>query len=63
MAIVNTSKPSAPTLTNTTKVSFAELWSTILTTWASETRTWLETGSLIDNTSRVTNSLTNIAKP
>ena len=39
-------------VTNTTKVSFAELWSTITTTWASETRTWLDCSSLIDNTSR-----------
>ena len=38
-------------ITNTTKVSFAELWSTITTTWATETRTWLETGSLMNNTS------------
>lgn len=36
-------------VTNTTKVSFAELWSTIITTWATETRTWGDTGSLIDN--------------
>lgn len=35
--------------TNTTKVSFAELWSTITTTWASETRTWADTASLMDN--------------
>lgn len=38
-------------ITNTTKVSFAELWSTITTTWANETRTWLDCSSLIDNTS------------
>lgn len=58
----NTSKPST-SVVNTTKVSFAELWSTILTTWASETRTWDETGSLIDNTTRATSSMTNVAKP
>src|SRR5574343_1513010 len=38
-------------VTNVTKVSFAELWSTITTTWASETRTWLDTGSIIENVS------------
>lgn len=53
MAITNTTKPSAPSLTNTTRASFAELWSTISTTWASETRTWTETGSLIDNLSKI----------
>lgn len=35
---------------NTDKVSFAELWSTITTTWASETRTWAECASLMINT-------------
>lgn len=38
-------------VTNTSKVSFAELWSTITTTWASETRTWLDCASIIENTS------------
>ena len=51
MAIVNSSKPST-TLANTTRVSFAELWSTITTTWASETRTWKATGSLLTNTAK-----------
>ena len=36
---------------NTAKVSFGETWATILTTWASETRTCLDTGSLMDNIS------------
>lgn len=34
---------------NTDKVSFAELWSTITTTWATETRTWLQMSSLVTN--------------
>lgn len=62
MALTNTSKPTT-SITNTTKVSFAELWSTITTTWASETRTWADMVSLIDNTSKPTTSLTNVAKP
>jgi len=62
MPIVNTSKP-ASSITNTNKVSFAELWSTITTTWATETRTWIETGSLMDNTNKVTSSITNTPKP
>ena len=49
MALTNVSKPTT-TLTNITKVSFAELWSTILTTWDSEPRTWDATGSLFVNT-------------
>lgn len=39
-------------VTNASRVSSAELWSTITTTWATETRTWLDTSSLIDNVSR-----------
>ena len=62
MSIINTAKPST-TITNAVKASFGELWSTITTTWASETRTWLDTSSLIDNTSRPSASLTNVSKP
>lgn len=62
MAITNTSKPTT-SLTNTTRVSFAELWSSITTTWASETRTWLATGSLFTNTTKQSSSITNVAKP
>ena len=50
MAITNQSKPTT-SLVNTTKVSFGETWSTILTTWATETRTWLDCISLFTNAS------------
>lgn len=50
-------------ITNTTKVSGAELWSTITTTWAGETRTWLDCASLFDNTAKQSSTMTNIAKP
>lgn len=64
MSITNTPKPSAGTMTNTVRVSDAELWSTITTTWASEIRTWAETASLLDNTARPTaGSMTNTPKP
>ena len=62
MPITNTDKVSS-SITNTSKVSFAVLWSTITTTWASETRTWADTASLMDNISRVSTSMTNVAKP
>lgn len=62
MAITNTTKPTT-TLTNTTKVSFAEIWATILTTWATETRTWLAAGSLFTNATKQTSSVTNTSKP
>ena len=63
MAITNTAKPSAPSFTNTNRVLSAETWATISTTWATETRTWAQTESEMTNTSRVSASITNIAKP
>lgn len=62
MTITNTVKPS-DSITNIAKVSFAELWSTILTTWSAETRTWAGTGSLFTNITRQSSTLTNTAKP
>ncbi len=62
MALVNTSKPTT-SIVNATKASYAELWSTITTSWASETRTWAECISLMDNLTKPTTSLTNVAKP
>lgn len=56
MSLTNQSKP-VTSVTNATKVSFAELWSTITTTWASETRTWADCVSLIDNATRAQLSL------
>lgn len=61
MAITNTSKPTT-SFTNITRVSSSELWSTITTTWATETRTWEECVSLVTNSSKTSTSLTNIAK-
>jgi hypothetical protein len=62
MALTNTTKPST-TFTNASKASDAELWSTIATTWASETRTWDQCISLFDNTGKPTTAFTNTAKP
>lgn len=62
MAITNIAKPST-SITNTAKVNLAELWSTITTTYASETRTWDDCISLIDNISKPTTSITNVNKP
>lgn len=56
MALINESKPST-SLANATKVSFAELWSTITTTYATETRTWADCISLMDNISISTNPI------
>lgn len=62
MSITNTSKPTTSFL-NIAKVAFAELWSTIMTTWGSETRTWADCASLIDNVSKNSSSIVNTSKP
>lgn len=53
MTIKNLSKPST-SLTNSSKVSSAELWSTITPTWAAETRTWAQCASLMTASSKPT---------
>ena len=63
MSITNTSKPSAPSFTNSTRVVPYETWDTITTTWDTETRTWDDMASNMSNTSRVSASITNVAKP
>jgi len=60
--MINTTKPST-SLINASKVSFGETWATIPTTWLSETRTWLATGSLFTNPSKPSTTFSNIAKP
>jgi len=59
----NISKPSSSTYSNTGKPAFAELWSTITTTWATETRTWQDMASIMDNTTKQSSSIVNTAKP
>lgn len=44
-------------ITNSSKVDFSELWSTITTDWGEETRSWLDCISLIDNTKKPNISL------
>ena len=62
--MINTAKPSAPSLTNTAKVSNSETWATIVTTWATETRSWLDMISTMNNTARPSSSgMTNTIKP
>ena len=56
MSLINTSKPTTA-LTNATKASFAELWSTITSTWASETRYWEDLVSVMNNTAVADSSL------
>jgi hypothetical protein len=62
MSITNTSKPTT-SLSNVSKPFGGETWASILTTWATETQTWIEVSQIIDNISKPTTSITNIAKP
>lgn len=63
MAITNTTKPSAPSITNVSRISTGETWASILTTWAAETRTWTDVASFFTNAARVSAAMTNTAKP
>lgn len=58
----NEAKPST-TLNNSPKISIGETWATIDTTWASETRTWLAVSQLLSNSSKVSSTISNQAKP
>ena len=62
MAIINVSKPTS-SYTNTARPSTGLTWAEATMTWAAQTDIWQGTASLIDNTSRVSSSLTNVAKP
>ena len=50
-------------MTNSDKVASYETWDSISTTWTSETRTWLDMGSLFSTLSKPTTTMTNLAKP
>jgi len=60
--ITNITKPTT-SVENLTKVNIGETWASIITTYASETRSWSQFASLIGNVSRVTSSISNVAKP
>lgn len=62
MAITNVSKPST-SLLNTARPDTGLIWSEATMTWVAQTDTWGESGSLIDNSSRISSSITNQAKP
>ena len=58
----NASKPTT-SYSNVAKVASYETWATIPTTWATETRTWQDMGSLFENASKQSSSITNVNKP
>ena len=51
MSITNVSKPSS-SISNLTKINIGETWDSITTTWATETRTWDDMRSIIDNNTK-----------
>ena len=50
-------------MTNEAKVSIGTTWSTWLTSWNDETRTWDELSQTIANNGRTNSTITNQAKP
>lgn len=52
MALINTAKPAAPSLTNATRVVSYETWDTNTTTFDTETRNWDAMGAEMTNTRR-----------
>lgn len=62
MSITNTTKPSS-SYANTARPTTGLIWNDATMTWNAQTDTWLGTASLIDNTSRVSSSMTNVVKP
>lgn len=62
MALTNVSKPTT-TLANTTKINIGETWDSILSTWATESRTWDMMASIISNATRISSSMTNVVRP
>ena len=52
MPLVNTTKPS-DSYANTVRPLTGETWDSIDTTWDTETRTWAEIGSLVNNSARI----------
>jgi hypothetical protein len=61
--MINTPKPSAPSMTNTIKVVGYETFDTLTTTFDTETRTFDQMGTTMTNTARVTSTMTNTPKP
>ena len=60
--MINQSKPTT-SLLNSAKVSIGETWDSIITTWATETRTWEAVSKLIENSTKISSSITNEVKP
>lgn len=62
MALINTSKPTT-SFANLTKINIGLIWDAATMTWNSASFTWDSTASVIDNISKISSTLTNIARP
>jgi hypothetical protein len=60
--MINQSKPTT-SYTNTAKINIGEVWNTDLNQWQNESRTWDDMASLLDNATKISSSISNIAKP
>jgi hypothetical protein len=62
MPIVNQSRPSS-SLTNQTKIDIGLTWDAATMTWDQALFTWDSTVSLISNATKISSSITNVARP
>lgn len=60
--MINQDRPTS-SVSNQAKINIGETWATIMTTYATEIRTWADMASIISNLSKVSSSITNQAKP
>jgi len=62
MAITNLSKISS-SVTNQTKINIGLVWDAALMTWSEASFTWDSTASVVGNVTKISSSITNIARP
>ncbi len=62
MSITNISKPNS-SIANATKINIGVTWDADLLTWATESRTWDATASIINNATKILSAVTNLARP
>ena len=55
MAITNVTKPTT-SFTNASRAAGYETWATIDATWATETRSWLDMGTIFSNVAKAVGS-------
>lgn len=62
MSITNQSRPSS-SMANQAKINIGETWDTNLNQWQNESRTWDDMASIIDNITKISSTIINVARP